>query len=197
MPYRRNHKQGFTLMEMLIVTVLAAVVSLAIYSTLSQGIKIWQRLSRSLPDEDTGIFSERFVRDLNNTINFSQIKFTGNKTEFSFAGLVTGQSLQPGLKRNVGEVKYSFDKDKGAVMRVQRDYSQVYTDKQVPQQVVLGGVKSLNFQYYFYDKLEEAYVWQPDWVEEGLPKAVKVELQLDYGDQIRQFERTVSVPVGG
>ena len=178
------------------VTVLIGAVSLVIYSTLSQGIKIWLRLSSSVPDEDSGIFAEKFARDLRNSLNLGKIKFIGSKEDLSFATLVNSQSNQPGLRQNIGEVKYFFNNEKKALIRTQKNYSQIYMDEHVPEEVLLNSVKSLNFKYYTFDKLENAYVWLEDWVEEGIPRAVRIEFEFSSANQDRQFIKTVSLPLG-
>ena len=53
---KKKHNNAFTLVELLIVTAMLAVISLAIYSTFSSGLKIWQRVSKPIPEEDLGIF---------------------------------------------------------------------------------------------------------------------------------------------
>lgn len=185
------------MIEMLIATILIGVVSLVIYSSLSEGIKIWQRVNREIPDEDLNLCFEKISRDFNNCVKLSKIKFSGSKTELRFATLVSSPSKLPGLQLNVGEVTYSFDKEKEALVRTQKNFSQFLNELEVPKALLLSTVKSLRFQYYFYDKLEEAYLWQEEWLEEGSPLAVRVEFEFGPESQSRQFIRTFSIPVGG
>ena len=191
----RNRK-SFTFVEILIVTTLIGAVSLAIYSSLSQGIKVWQRVTGVILEEDINIFFEKFSRDLRNSIEFNKIKFIGEKDRLTFATLVASTSKQPGLNLNVGEVTYSFDKAEQSLMRVQKNISQIYEEQDVAKDALLSTVGSLNFQYYFYDVQEEKYLWQEGWMEGHLPRAVKIEFEFNPGDSARQFVRIVRIPMG-
>lgn len=194
---RKNKKYGFTFIELLITTVLAAVIALTLYTALSQAVKIWQRLNQRIYEEDINIFFEKFSRDLRNSFKFSAIKFAGTNDEFGFATLVNSPSKLPGLKTNVGEVIYSFNRQEGVINRRQKNLSQIYREEEGYSAAALKDVKSFKLQYYFYDPRENGYLWQEEWRGDDLPRAVRIELELDDGTQINKFIKTVSLPVSG
>src|SRR4030042_1658061 len=189
-------RRGFTFVEIMIVTTLIGVVSLAIYSSLSQGIKIWQRVNSVVADEDINIFFEKLGRDLRNSFEYNKIKFIGERDRLTFATLVASNSTQPGLNFNAGEVSYFFDKNSQSLMRVQNNISQIYEEQDVAKDTLLSPVGSLNFQYYFYDAQEEKYLWQEEWMEGHLPRAVKIEFEFNPGGSARQFVRIARIPIG-
>ena len=52
MPYtKKKNRLGFTLVELFLVSVILSIISLAIYSTLNNGIKIWQKINIETPGE--------------------------------------------------------------------------------------------------------------------------------------------------
>lgn len=178
---------GVTLIETLLVTVLVAVVSLSMYALFNNGIKIWQRANQETPEEDVAIFLEKITYDLRNTFNFSKVRFAGTRDEIRLAAIVNSA---------VGEIIYSFDARRGVCNREQRDYSQSYEDEPGYMRGLLINAKSLNFRYYFYDDEKKEYLWQDEWLEEGLPLAVNVNLELNSGAKDYIFTKTISIPAG-
>jgi len=187
-------KIGFTFIEMLIVTVMVSIISLAIYSTLNNGIKIWQRINRQLPAQDLLIFFDRFSNDLKNSFEFQGISFAGTENTLGFATLVSSARLN---NKTVGKVTYSYDRQSEILSRQQQDYSQVCNQEESENKKFINNIKSLSFQYNFYDTKGNSYLWQYGWENEKLPRAVRMELEFDDGKQILKFTKTVSIPVGG
>ena len=59
MLFIRKNRSGFTLIELLIVAAMLGVVSLAIYSTFNNGLKLWQKVNKPVAGEDADIFFEQ------------------------------------------------------------------------------------------------------------------------------------------
>ncbi len=189
---KKKHNNAFTLVELLIVTAMLAVISLAIYSTFSSGLKIWQRVSKPIPEEDLGIFFDKFRVDLKNTFKFTGLKFTGSKDSLGFPTLINSNTLQ---KKTVGQIIYSYDSYAKILNRRQRDINQIYNDKEGIAAQSLVNVESLRFNYYFYDELTKKYLWEEEWEKEKFPRAVRIELEVSNGSGTNKFIRTVSIPV--
>lgn len=186
--------KGLTLAELLIVSAVLAVVSLAVYSITDNGIKIWQRLNQKLPEEDLNICFEKFVADLRNTARVNGIVFSGEETEFKLATLVNCPWLSAKV---IGEASYYYDNAKQALNRRERDVSDIYNQDDGRSGELLNNVSSLNFSYYFYDEERKDYVWKKDFSGAGLPLAVRLELELNDGKKTRNFIKTVTIPVSG
>ena len=191
---KKNRRPAFTFVEMLIVTVIMSIISLAIYAALNNGIKIWQRINKELPEQDLLIFFDKFSNDLKNSFPFQGISFTGTENMLGFATLVSSPRLQ---NRTIGKVTYFYDSASEVLHRQQQDFSQVYNQEESENIKSISNIKSLNFHYYFYDTERKSYSWQYDWQNEKLPQAVRMELELDDGKEVRKFTKTVSIPVGG
>ncbi len=189
---KASSKNSFTLIELLLVVVLLSVVSLAMYAVLNNGIKIWQRVNKGLPQEDVFIFFDKFSRDLRNSFKFSTIKFSGRETSLEFATVINSPRLQ---KTTVGRVLYSYDRQMQVFSRQQDDYSQVCEGGEGSLVQSLNNIKSVKFHYCIFDKDAKEYLWYEEWTKENIPLAVKIELETEDGSQIRKFTYTVGIPV--
>jgi len=184
--------RAFTLIELLIVCGILGVITLAIYATFNSGIKIWQRINVQVPAEDLNIFFGKFSSDLRNSFEFTGITFFGTEDMFEFPTLAYSPSLD---RRTVGQVRYSYDSGDEMLRREERGYSQIYNDESGTVMISLKDIKEVSFQYFNYDEDIKKYYWQGEWFEEGLPVAVKMELEFDDGTQIRRVSKTVAIPV--
>jgi len=189
-------KRGFTLIEMLMVTGILSVVALAMYATLSNGIKIYQKVNRELPEEDLNIFFAKFTLDIKNTFKFTGINFSGAIEKVEFPTLVNSLRF---AKRTVGKLIYAYEPATGILNRYQVDFSGAYSgESNARPRQSLRNVRALKFQYYIYDEQNKVYLWQDEYGRnEGLPLAVRVELEFDDGREIKRFTKTVSLPASG
>ncbi len=188
----KRNNLGFTLIEMLIVTAIISVISLAIFSTFDNGIKIWQRVNNPLPGEDVAIFLNKFERDLRNTFRFAGIEFVGEKDRLEFASLVTSRNLQ---KTTVGGIIYSYDILNETLKRTEKDFSQIYSDEKGRIAQVLAKIRDLKFQYYYYNDEKKEFQWEDSWHKEGFPLAVRLELKINNDRETEKHVKTVSLPV--
>lgn len=186
---------GFTLVEMLIVTVILSVVAMTTFAILSNGLRIWQTVNKPLPEEDLNIFFDKFSHDLSNTFKFTGIVFSGTIEKAEFPSLVNSLRLQ---EKTVGKLIYEYEPQHRILNRYQLDFSDAYSgENKVDSQQSLSHVETLKFKYYLYDEQKKEYLWQDEWSEEGLPLAVRVELEFDNGAEINKFIKTVDIPSRG
>ncbi len=192
--WKPNTERAFTLIELLIVSVMIPIIAFAIFSSFNNGIKIWQRINKEVPGEDLNIFFDKFSMDLRNSFEFSGIKFSGKNNEVGFASIVNSQRMD---KITIGEVIYSYDDKNFLLAREQKDFSHIYGNKTGAARQLLKGVKSARFNYYFYDAQNKEYFWQDEWLKEGLPLSVRIELEVEQANRINKFIRTIDIPVSG
>jgi hypothetical protein len=190
---RRNPKSGFTLVELLLIITLLSVVSLAMYAVLNNGVKIWQRINRQLPQEDVAIFLDKFSRDLRNSFKFSGVAFSGREENLMFATIVNSPRLQ---RATVGRAAYFYDAQAMTLIRQQDDYSQISGGEAGLIQS-LGNVKSAKFGYYIFDQENKQYFWRQEWTGDNLPITVSIEMEIQDGSQIRKIMQRVDIPVAG
>jgi hypothetical protein len=188
----RKNKFGLTLIELLVVTAMLAAVSLALFSTFSNGIELWQRINKPIPQEEAALFFDRFTRELSNCFQFASAAFIGDSDRLEFATMINipGQEV-----KSVGKVSYSFDCSKGILNRRQFGVSEIFNRSDPLAQPVLGNIKSLEFKYYLYDKAQKKYSWVDEWTQEKIPLAVRVEFEANYAPG-NNFIKTINIPVG-
>lgn len=183
---------GFTLIEVLVVTVILAVISLAIFSTFSNGIKIYTRINSQDTLADAVIFCDRFGQDLRNSMNFTRINFIGNTEDLEFASLLNSPRMKV---RSVGPVRYAWDSSAEKIRRFTGDYSGVYNQEELSSRQSLDKVKSCQFRYYYFDNQTDSFIWAGEWKKDGLPAAVRMELELENRPGSKLI-RTFNIPVG-
>ncbi len=183
---------GFTLIEMLIVTAILSVVSLALYVTFNNGIKIWLKVNQEIPVEEMDILFEKFASDLRNTLKMTGMYFTGEKDSLEFTTTVNSMRLG---KISIGKIRYIYNDSADMVKRTVMDYSDIYEGRAGTEQVLLRHVKSLTFQCYGYDAEKMEYRWRDEWSKEDPPLAVRMEIVLKNNGQTDKFTKTVNIPI--
>ena len=194
MLYMKKNNFGFTLIELLIVLAILPIISLVIYSTFNKGVHIWQRVNTAILGEDLHIFCEKFTSDLRNTYRFQDIKFSGKQNIIEFPSLVNSLSLN---KRTVGQIIYSYNLKTKILDRKKRDFPQIYSGEEGVITQSLENVKSVEFQYYFYDSQKKEYSWSEESLEGKIPLAVRMKLEVINGTEIDEFIKTASIPIAG
>lgn len=189
-----SSRRGFTLLELLLVVCMLSVISLAIYSTFNNGVKIWQRLNKPLAEEDVGIFFDKFSRDIRNVFWFSGIDFSGSGKSLEFPTLVHSVRLQ---KRTVGQIGYFFDSASGSLKRTEKDLTHITEDEKGLVMDVLSEVRDIKFSYYFYNKEKNLYEWSEEWTEKDLPVAVRVKIRVEDDGERKELAKTISIPASG
>ncbi|MFA6216154.1 MAG: prepilin-type N-terminal cleavage/methylation domain-containing protein [Candidatus Omnitrophota bacterium] len=184
--------RGFTFIEILIVTMMMSVVSLAIYSAFNNGIKIWQRLNRQLPQEDINIFFDKFASDLRNCVKLKNMNFIGKADMLEFSSIVMSARME---QVSVGKFLYRYDRSAGTLRRDQFDYSAIFTDEKNAYAGGLEHIKSLKFLYYNFDEEKNEYNWQEEWLFDELPKAVRVEIEFFQGPEVFYLTSSVGIPI--
>ncbi|MCG8430545.1 MAG: prepilin-type N-terminal cleavage/methylation domain-containing protein [Candidatus Omnitrophica bacterium] len=192
---KRSSLTGFTLVEVLITTVIVAVISLAIYSSLAQGLSLYQRVRTGVPEEDVNIFFYKFNMDLKNSFVYQEQGFSGNEEEFSFWTLTPSRQFEA---KTAGKVSYRFDPGSEILSRRVSDYSEVAEGSEPQDATYLGGVRMVRLAYYFFDEEKKEYEWRRECTEEDiLPFAVRVEVALEDGVDDSVFTKTVFLPRAG
>mgnify|MGYP001766085268 FL=1 len=193
MRYIWKRNKGTTLVELLVVTAMLGIISLSIFATFNNGLKIWQRTAKPLAQEEVGVFFEKLARDLNSCLKLSNLSFSGNQAYLEVPTLVDSANFK---NRTPGLATYVFDQQSG-VSRRQKDYSQIYAHQETEGTQLLKGLSSFQFEYYYFDKYRQEYLWVPEWSQSGIPLAVRVSLSLEGSLEDEKIIRTITVPVSG
>jgi prepilin-type N-terminal cleavage/methylation domain-containing protein len=191
--------RGFTFIEIMLVTVIFATLSVAIFTCLSNGIKLWDRGQKLMSQEDAVIFFDRFSSDLRNTFNYSRLSFIGGESAVTFPTVVwtaadrVSVRASEGLVDQIGRVRYEYDPEHGNVVRRQANYSQALQDQWGADQIVVPDVKSMRLHYFYTGSRDPNMS-----IDEGsdIPAGVEVELVIPNGREDKVFKRYIAVPAG-
>src|ERR1700690_2646936 len=96
----RNHHRGFTLTEILLVSAMFAVISLAVFNAFANGFKLWARGQHVMVEGDMAIFLEKIGEDLRQTVIISGIPFKGSSAQLSFPAIILGPTDTHGSRAN-------------------------------------------------------------------------------------------------
>jgi prepilin-type N-terminal cleavage/methylation domain-containing protein len=188
----RPKPAGFTLVELLIVSAIIAVISLAIFSSFSSGLRIWKRVSQPIAEEDASFFFERLGGELRQAVLIRDAGFQGMEGRMEFPSLIFSKRMN---KRTVGKLAYTFDPEKGVISRSAADYSAMFTGASPPPAAVLNRVSRARFSFYRFNPETRRFEWLDSLTTGEMPLAVRVELQLKGSSDKEVIVRTFSIPV--
>ncbi len=190
---------ALTLVEVLLVSAMIGVVSLALYQALSNGLRIWERSRVSCVEEDAMFFLDKLTMDLRNAFTFSLFEFEGEQDRIVFSTIVAVPMAASGSDEavvyidQIGRVEYGFDAERKAVFRRQANYGQAVKNEFGPRQVLANPVISVSFKYFMRGELGLS---ERQLDQEGLPEAVEVLLQYtDIHGQTQEMRRMINLPL--
>jgi prepilin-type N-terminal cleavage/methylation domain-containing protein len=190
----RHKRNGFTLIEMLLVAMLFPVVSLAIYSNFSAGARVWIKLSKQAPEEDIALFFRKASIDFENAFKYASISFEGDDERVAFASAIKTDIVLGG-DLGIGEVAYYYNEDKKAIFKEEKNVSQLHTDKPGTVQWMLGDVTELNVSYFLRDELDGKFRWTQVWKPDE--KTIPVAVRMEFTHSGQAFTKTFLIPAGG
>ncbi|MFH1230104.1 MAG: prepilin-type N-terminal cleavage/methylation domain-containing protein [Planctomycetota bacterium] len=214
-------RTGFTLIEVLIVTVLVAFVLLASYKAYTQGVLVWARAQQTSRQEKAIMFIEKVSRELKNSFSFRPISFTAEEAMISFTGLVLKYDWDWSNKQGEFEhvpitstalpllakitYEYKSDEGKGEISRLQEIYAYPDLDelkmnpdafKKEEPKIILEDVEKLSFSYAMTKTTTTEIEFRNDFSideQKQLPYAMQIELKLK--SMKAPLKRTIFIPI--
>lgn len=187
----RRNKEAFTLIELMVVSVILALVSLVIFSTFNNGMKIWKRVQELALAEDINIFFDRCTQDVSNAFYFTGIGFKGYSDRFRMPVVFHSQRMG---KRTIGMIQYRYDHDSAVLMRSLADYSQLFSGEEPSVRSQLNNISKCAIMYYSYDTESKTYVWTEEYSSSQekpfLPRAVRLVAEVKAGGNVRWINKT-------
>lgn len=193
---------GFTLIELMIASVLVALAGLAAYHSYSQGILVWKKGQENSNQDKAMLTLERISRDLKNTFSFSPIEFSGEETKISFPYITLKydwtqpeensetEEMPTSIESSVPlplitKITYEYNQNEEKLSRLSEIYAfpnieelkadPDYTQKE-SSRVILEDVEILKFSYAITKTPE--FSFSSNALNSGTPYAVKIELKL-------------------
>lgn len=188
-------RNGMTLLELLIATALVAVAALVVAQAFAAGVRVWYRASQLGGGyADAVIALETFQQDVRNTLPCRLTAFRGGETWLEIPTLIIDAGKDGGVEQP-GLIRYEFDGIGKKLERVEKPCDDA-TPGVLRRETVAGGVNTVTFLYAEREGGPGAsVVWDRAW--EGRtnnPVAVKVMWRGQQGEEIFEFERSVSLP---
>jgi general secretion pathway protein J len=198
---RRRHagEAGFTLIEVLMATLLMTIILAALATVTSQWLPNWNRgMARVQRAERLAMGLDRIVADLSvaqmTSINGDARTplFEGSELAVTFVRTAVGPNAQPGLE--IIRFVEKADSQGLAMVRERAPFSPRPSDAQIrfaDQVVLIRAPFRLTFSYAGPD-----HVWQPDWrgrIE--LPDMVRVTVRDSATGQVLAVSRAATVHV--
>jgi type II secretory pathway component PulJ len=185
---RRKHVSylaGFTLLELLISSVLVMLVMLAAYSAFFTGRNGYRSIEqRADQNQNTRVFIERLAKDLRNSFAFSPTDswFNGSKTEMGFFTIREQYKINS-LKRVFSRAGFLF-KDSAVFIRYCDNAGSLDSAHQPEYNLLAENVKECSFSYGAFDGSSKAVVWKDAWSDPlSIPSAVRVSITCIRADQ--------------
>lgn len=197
----RLKSRAFTLIEVLLVSVLISVISLAIFRCFANGLKLWGRAQRLNNEVEVAIFLEKIADDLRSTVNMSGLDFKGTISKVSFPSIVRTKAdpksarVEEVLINQIGKIEYYYDFSKHAIFRRQANYSQALKDKwQIQDSPVVSDIDSLEFHYDIASQKDFSLKSE---TRGGIPLGIMVDVHYSDRSGQHQLKRYIPIPVGG
>ncbi|MFA5794823.1 MAG: prepilin-type N-terminal cleavage/methylation domain-containing protein [Candidatus Brocadiia bacterium] len=186
---------GFTLLELIVTSVLAAMVMMSVYSVFNSGITVWNATYEASNTDNIYLNIERINRELSGMLNFAPIGFTCDNRRMTFPAMVNAPTEDKNTTASdqipaepaktfgrPGWISYWFNADKGELSRNQGVYGKRLTDDKY--QVLLTELKDVSFSFVKTETAGSS--------EQGfLPQTVKIEIQT----KDKTFTRTIYIPL--
>lgn len=188
--YQNNF--GMTLIEILIVVSIMSMVSVAIYASLSNGLKVWKRHHELVVEEDIVIFFEKLTQDLRNAFEFSQFEIEGQEQKFSFPTIVQIQ-MDDEMIQQIGKVEYYFDLLDRSMYRREAQYGQALQEQYGMPVKLIANIQQFMIRFYYITEDGESVFSSP---EQGLPAGIEIEFKFISKGKERSMRRYIDIPQG-
>ena len=186
-------RRSFSLIELLVVTGIVAVLLVAIFSILSGGIRVWERVRAfNQPSVESVLGLESLEKDLHNSFAFYAIRFEGQADRVQFPGLVETRDGAT-QRRQIGTIKYYYDSQGKSLNRIAWAFPLAEPGSGAAEKMI-SSLDKAAFSYY-YRATNSEYQIKDSWTEDKrLPIGVEVKLDSGGGQDRVEVQRAIYLP---
>jgi hypothetical protein len=197
---RRN--SGFTMAEVLIASVLTALIGIAVLTSLRQGIVLWQKVDRPSIAGDVAIFFEKCAQNLENIflLEPAHVTFSGDATTLSCP--TSMKAWRYAEEWSMGLVRLDYDQKSGVLTRTVQTLAEIFAGKVPEPEVVFSDMAYFSLAYYYVAPSTGIVTWMDQWPPDipGVafsrwPQAVRIRLGLRREGKVYDFERILPIPL--
>lgn len=184
-------RRAFTLIELIVATLILSVVIVSIYGAFNAGIKVWSRNAEGKDLQKIRIALLRIQKELRSSFFFSGIPFSGTSMSIIFPAVEE--------KDKIYAVNYYIleDRNKGCEVLMKR--KSVFTaagllEEQAMDEFIFSA-DSISFEYAHEPKDGlEGFEWKGIWEEslEKIPSLVKINFKLGPDKEI--YHKIMFIP---
>lgn len=186
-------RKAFTLIELIISTLILAIAIVSIYGAFNAGIKAWHRSAGSRDFQKIRISLLRMQKELQSSFFFSGIPFKGMPSEITFPAAEE--------KGKIYVVDYYITEDKNKGCKVLMKRNSVFADDRFLEEEAVDefifSAYSIDFEYayglkYGLKGLEWKGIWEES--QQKIPSLVKINFKLGLNEDV--YHKTIFIPQG-
>ena len=184
-------RRAFTLIELIIATLILSVVIVSIYGAFSAGIKAWSRNAEGKDFQKIRIALLRIQKELRSSFFFSGIPFSGTSLRITFPAVEE--------KGKIYAVNYYIAEDRNKGCKVLMKRKSVLTDARLLEEQAtdefIFSADSISFEYAHESKDGlKGFEWKGIWEESRgeIPSLVKINFKLGIGKEI--YHKIIFIP---
>jgi len=179
---------------MIVAIMITAALGIAVYSTLSQGVRLWTRTSKDRGEWKVDLWMEKMTEDIRNSFWDARYPLKGTRTELFFPTLThdANKAIRQGVPVYF---HYVFEPGKGGVVSQKNTFENMLLPLATSQKTVsfLDKIVAFELEYYGYDSQAKSYRWESQWNKDCFPKAVKITIEPEQMNH-RKWVRMISIP---
>lgn len=198
----KSRPAGFTLVELLITLALMTFIFGVLFSMISGGLRVWQRLQCGVKQEHEIYFAfDQIRRGLHAVHPFELILFKGSQDRIEFPALIDVPSAEESetAVREPGRISYYYDRSQLTLCKSERLFRGLRRDAraEVCKPLALNVEKAV-FSYSGYNSKSKSFSKTSYWSDKQPPVSVKVELEYHdpCSEKKSKKEFLVAIPIG-
>ncbi|MCK5492284.1 MAG: prepilin-type N-terminal cleavage/methylation domain-containing protein, partial [Candidatus Omnitrophica bacterium] len=119
-------RKSFTILELLVSLMIFSLVSVAVYSVLSNGIAVWRKGNINNKQEiRVRIALEKMSRRLRNSFKFKTIPFEGTSESIKFPSFIE-RAIEDNNTLEMGQIIYFFNDNKKGLFQEEKTYPELF-----------------------------------------------------------------------
>jgi len=192
----RCRRKAFTLIELLLASVIFVWVGLGVYRSLSSGISVFKWLAAHRSSGEAVIFFDRVAKDLRNYCDIYGPSFEGASNKVSFfvhnPCYLMDDIGRSGANDIIYKVEYVYYPERKEVRRNAYEFG---LDKPKAEFLRFSNIESVVFNFHVLDAANHKLL-KSSMLAKGIPKAVEIEVGiLDSKGAIVKFKRFIEIEV--
>jgi len=173
----RNDAAGFTLIEVLVATVIVSIMMGSLYLSFQTGLIAFKRTEDHLMDQrEVDIFVMQLSEELRNSMPYQPEPLIGTPLELSFPTRLRRYTSK-GFEEEVSLIQYEWKS--GQLIRTeQKLVKKSLKERSKTREVLFQNLSDFRFEYLYVTRDDEIK-WEDAWKNRpyvGLPRAVRVKL---------------------